>query len=127
MKQSRRLAGEPLPIEAHSALLEAAEVASKDIMANLLPSDFTVSQYEVLQALYTKGPMCQRDIALYVLKTTGGLTPIIDKLEEKSLINRIRMTDDRRYIRIELTPDGRKLVKKIFPKHQKRIMKPWKV
>ena len=122
MKQRELPTEEPLPIAAHAALLQASDVVSNNIMANLLPSDFTLNQYEVLQALYTKGPMCQRDIALYVLKTTGGLTPIIDKLEEKSLINRIRMTDDRRYIRIELTPDGRKLVKKIFPKHQKRIM-----
>ena len=113
---------EPFPVETYEALLKAAHMVSKDVMEKLLPLDLTGSQYGVLQTLYTKGPMCQRVIALCVLKTTGGLTPTIDKLEDKSLINRIRMKDDRRYTRIELTPKGRTLVKKIFPKHQKRIM-----
>jgi len=122
MKQRKQLASEPLPIEAHTALLQATYAASKDLLNDLLPRYFTVKQYGILQTLYTKGPMFQRDIAACVCMRPGNLTPAIDKLEKKALVKRIRMEDDRRYTRIELTPEGRKLVKKIFPKHQKRIM-----
>jgi MarR family 2-MHQ and catechol resistance regulon transcriptional repressor len=42
----------------------------------------TISQFGVLEALYHKGPLCQRDIASKILKSTGNITLVIVNLEK---------------------------------------------
>ncbi len=44
----------------------------------------------------------------------GAMTRKIDALEERGLVRRVRSAEDRRAIRLELTPEGRKLYPKIL-------------
>jgi MarR family 2-MHQ and catechol resistance regulon transcriptional repressor len=55
------------------------------------------------------------------MKTTGNITTVIDNLEKNGLVERIRGEKDRRYFEIILTPDGGKLIKKIYPAHLKQV------
>ncbi|MGH8782853.1 MarR family winged helix-turn-helix transcriptional regulator [Paraburkholderia sp.] len=44
------------------------------------------------------------------LLTSGAMTPLIDRLEEKALVRRLADPDDRRGVRVELTRAGQKLI-----------------
>jgi DNA-binding MarR family transcriptional regulator len=44
----------------------------------------------------------------------GAMTRKIDALEERGLVRRVRSAEDRRAIRLELTPEGKKLYPKIL-------------
>ncbi|TRM85727.1 MarR family transcriptional regulator, partial [Sulfolobus sp. E3] len=58
--------------------------------------------------------------------TKAGLTSIIDRLEEKNYVTRIRSEEDRRVIYVELTDKGREKLaqsRKIFGEVIERFMK----
>lgn len=52
------------------------------------------------------------ELARDQLMTKGGITGVADHLEEQGYITRVRSKSDRRVINIEITKDGRKLLKK---------------
>jgi MarR family 2-MHQ and catechol resistance regulon transcriptional repressor len=49
------------------------------------------------------------------------MTYVIDKLEQRGLLNRDACPDDRRVIHVTLTIDGNDLMEKIMPKHQELV------
>jgi len=74
----------------------------------------TISQFGVLEALHHKGPLCQRDIAAKILKSTGNITLVIDNLEKQGLVKRERTSEDRRYLSVRLTEQGEELICSVF-------------
>lgn len=76
-----------------------------------------------MEALYHLGPLCQRDIAKKILKSTGNMTVVIDNLEKRGLVARVRDAEDRRFFIIRLTNDGEKLISGIFPLHSEAIIR----
>ena len=65
--------------------------------------------------------MCQKQLSDKILKSTANITTVIDNLEKRDLVKRIRQESDRRYITVELTEKGKKLIQDIFPEHVKYI------
>ncbi len=93
------------------------EIIKKDISSHgMRTSDFTI-----LEALYHKGRQTIRQISEAVLINTGSITYVIDKLENKGLLERSDCAEDRRVVYIQITDKGTKLMDEIFPKHQKVI------
>ncbi|MDD3618924.1 MAG: MarR family transcriptional regulator [Desulfobulbaceae bacterium] len=80
-----------------------------------------MSQFSVLQALHTEGSMYQIALARHIGKTTGNLTTVIDNLEKRGLVRRVREQRDRRYYKVEPTPEGRKLIRKAYPAHVRQV------
>lgn len=76
-----------------------------------------------MEALYHLGPLCQRDIAKKFLKSTGNITVVIDNLEKRGLVARVRDAEDRRFFIIRLTNDREKLISGIFPLHSEAIIR----
>jgi MarR family 2-MHQ and catechol resistance regulon transcriptional repressor len=81
----------------------------------------TLSQFGVLEALYHLGPLCQGALSQKLLKSTGNMTLVLDNLEKRGLVQRIRSQEDRRMVTIELTPVGRERIEAIFPLHAAAI------
>ena len=79
-------------------------------------SDLTVSQADVLFTLGNEDGLTFKEIGDQTLITKGTLTGVIDRMEEKGLVRRFTMTDDRRCTRVSLTAKGDKLFKKEFPR-----------
>lgn len=77
----------------------------------------TLSQFGVLESLYHLGSMCQGELSKKLLRSTGNMTMVVDNLEKMGYVRRIRSIEDRRMIKIELTPAGTALIEKIFPTH----------
>ncbi|MCP4339904.1 MAG: MarR family transcriptional regulator [Desulfobulbaceae bacterium] len=110
-----------LALSTFTKLVRAAETVTADVHGELSDSGLSVSQFGVLEALFHLGAMCQKDIAQKILKSAGNITMVIDNLEKRGLVKRIRNEKDRRYFDIHLTDEGRGLITKIFPRHAERI------
>jgi MarR family 2-MHQ and catechol resistance regulon transcriptional repressor len=99
-------------------LLRAAESVSGRLIALVADqTGLTITQFGVLEALLHLGPMCQKDLATKQLKTGGNITLVVDNLEKRKLVRRVRSTEDRRMITVHLTPSGRKTISDYFPSH----------
>ena len=121
MSKYRGSKKETLALSTFVKLIRTTETISANIHSYLKVIGLTVSQFGVLEALYHLGPMCQKDIAAKILKSTGNITTVIDNLEKRGLVVRERNDADRRYFNILLTEEGSTLVKNFFPSHAERI------
>ncbi len=84
----------------------------------------TGSQFDVIATLGdTEGMMC-KELSEKTLVTKGTLTGVLDRLEKKSLVERIPSREDRRCFIIRLTTKGDDLFRKVFPAHI-NYMKPY--
>jgi MarR family 2-MHQ and catechol resistance regulon transcriptional repressor len=102
--------------------MRAAESVTGRVHRVLSAPKLTISQFGVLEALYHKGPLCQKDIAAKILKSTGNITLVIDNLEKQRLVRRERDTEDRRYLTIHLTETGEALIADVFAAVEKSIV-----
>lgn len=79
------------------------------------PAGLTESQFGALEALLHKGPMCQKELAGKILKSTANLTTVIDNLERRGLVRRMRSSEDRRVVTVHLSDSGRHLIEEVLP------------
>jgi MarR family 2-MHQ and catechol resistance regulon transcriptional repressor len=101
-------------LNTYTKLMRAAESVTSRVHRVLAAPKLTISQFGVLEALHHKGPLCQKDIAAKILKSTGNITLVIDNLEKLGLVKRVRGSEDRRYLTIHLTETGTALIAKVF-------------
>jgi len=106
-----------LSLKTDTQIMRASDAVTARMHRHLADHGLTVIQFGVLEALYHLGSMCQRDIGDKILKTSGNMTTVIDSLEKRNLVIRQRDTNDRHYFQVELTPDGRDLIRTVFSKH----------
>ena len=91
--------------------------------AGYLDVDLTVPQADVIFTLgNTQGLTCKQ-IGEKTLITKGTLTGILDRLEAKKLIRRVRLTEDRRSTRIQLSRAGERLFQREFPRQIAHLKK----
>ena len=109
-------------LDSYIKLVRATEAVNARTSQNFLAAGLTVSQFGVLEALLHGGPLCQRDLARKILKSTGNITMVIDNLEKRQLVQRERDAEDRRFITIRLTDAGRELIDSIFPQQVSAIL-----
>lgn len=102
-------------------LIRANESLKSRINEPLIRKGLTESQFYTLDALYHLGPLKQKEVGEKLLKTGGNITLIIDNLEKQRLVRRERGIKDRRSFTIHLTPRGKNLFKRIFPRQLRLI------
>lgn len=81
----------------------------------------TETQLGVLEALHHLGPLSQAHLATKLLTSASNLTTVVHNLEHAGLIRRERAEDDGRVLMVQLTAAGRRLIRRIFPVHARRI------
>ncbi len=79
------------------------------------PYEITPEQWGVLNRLWFKDGISQKELSELTIKDQTTTTRILDKLEWKGLIKRQRSTLDRRLLLIYLTAEGRSLEDKLVP------------
>jgi len=102
--------------------MRAANSVSSRLSRLLAEHRLTMSQFGALEALYHLGPLTQNELAKKLLKTSGNITMVVDNLEKRDLVKRVRSPEDRRSVSVTLTKDGRKIIDKIFPQHVRSIV-----
>lgn len=77
----------------------------------LEPIGLTFVEYSVLRVL-NEGSLSLSRLAEAAVRTTGGMTKIVDRLERRGLVERVADPADRRGVLVGLTGDGREISKK---------------
>lgn len=116
-----------LALEGFVKLIRAANSVSDRAGKTWRGAGLTASQFGVLEALYHLGPICQKEIAKKILKTTGNITMVIENLYKGGLVYRERDKADKRFIRIHLTDKGKKMIQQIFPSHVETIVNEFSI
>ncbi|MDF2725345.1 MAG: MarR family transcriptional regulator [Paenibacillus sp.] len=75
------------------------------------------TEFGVLELLYHKGRQPLQQIGGKILMTSGNITYVVDKLEQKQLVVRVACADDRRIWYAEITDKGRAWIADTFPEH----------
>lgn len=100
-------------------LMQAGEHYTKELNKIY---NVSAAQINCLLALYENGPLPPSQIAKYVMVNSSTVTGIIDRLEKKNLVKRLRISQDRRVITIELTKNGKTLAENAPPPIQQKII-----
>lgn len=79
----------------------------------LAPTGLTSAQWIPLLKLYMGESSTVADLARVCNHDTGAMTRTLDRLEAKGLIRRVRSSEDRRVVNLELTDEGRATARKI--------------
>jgi DNA-binding MarR family transcriptional regulator len=66
----------------------------------------TSAQWGPLMRLKTTGGSTVAELARWLNIDAGAMTRLLDRLEKKGLCKRVRSTEDRRVVQIELTAEG---------------------
>lgn len=77
----------------------------------LEPLNLTFVEYTVLRVL-ADGQLSPSRLADAAVRTTGGMTKIVDRLERRGLVERVADPEDRRGILVGLTGEGEELGRK---------------
>lgn len=113
-------------LNAYVKLMRASESMTARIHRHLVPNGLTITQFGALEALYSLGPLNQKEIARKILKSSGNITLVMDNLEKRGLVKRERSKEDRRSYAVALTAAGRKLIGAIFPRHAAKVVEEMK-
>lgn len=113
---------EVLALDTFIKLTRAASAFEARMLSHGTFGDLTHSQFAVLEALYHLGSLCQGTLSGKLLTSTGNMTLVLDNLEKRGLVRRVRSVEDRRMVLIELTAKGAELIEDIFPRHVRVIV-----
>jgi MarR family 2-MHQ and catechol resistance regulon transcriptional repressor len=81
----------------------------------------TLAEFAIVEALYHGGPLLLGELQRKILVSSGGVTYLVDRLEEKKLVERRECPGDRRARYAALTPAGEAFVGRVFPEHARSI------
>lgn len=85
-------------------IIRAIDLRSRRLMQE---AGFTGPQLLVMQALARAEEITAGDLAKQVNLSQGTITSILDRLEKRELVKRIRSDTDRRRVFVSLTDEGR--------------------
>jgi MarR family transcriptional regulator, 2-MHQ and catechol-resistance regulon repressor len=117
----RTSAGHPPPaspaLKLFVILSRAYNAVNRHAHAHVESHGFTLAEWGILEVLYHKGPLLLGDVQRRILVSSGGITYLVDRLESRGLLERRACENDRRARYAALTPEGEKLVARLFPDH----------
>lgn len=89
------------------------EHAARDVARHGL----SLGEFGVLESLVRGAPLRTGALREEARVSSGGVTYLVDRLEERGLVERRPDPDDRRARLVELTREGRELMDRIVPQH----------
>jgi DNA-binding MarR family transcriptional regulator len=95
---------------------EAGRTFSTAMQYRIAPHGITLSQWLHLRALWDNKGMTQSALSKYIGVEKASSTAVLNYLDARQLIRRVRNKDDRRVTNLELTPKGAALVRKLIPR-----------
>lgn len=81
-------------------------VIAQDVEREMEPFGLTDAQWKPLLRLYLRQANTVAELARCCEMDAGSMTRLLDRVEAKGLLRRVRSSEDRRVVNIELTPDG---------------------
>lgn len=118
----RGSAKEVRALDAYIKLQRASDTLEQFTQRRLADCGMSLSQLGVLEALLHLGSLSQKEIGRKILRSGGSVTSVIDTLEGKGWVRRERSAEDRRMIHLHLTAEGRRRIRRVFPRHAANIV-----
>lgn len=87
-------------------LKRLSKLSSAQIEASFAGSDLTLTHWIALAMLHHRQADTGADLARWIGHDSGATTRLIDGLESRGLVERRRCPDDRRVVRLAVTPEG---------------------
>jgi DNA-binding MarR family transcriptional regulator len=97
-----------------TSIMRVQQLLIGEVDRVLKPYDLTFASYEALQllAFTRRGELPMGKIGERLMVHPASVTNTIDRLEQRGLVRRRPAEEDRRRILAEITPDGRRLVRR---------------
>ena len=101
--------------EVFLGVVRIGETLTHHLTALLAPCGLTISQYSVLDSLRDAGDsgLACGDIAGRLTTRDPDVTRLVDRLEGRGLVRRLRERPDRRVVRAQLTAEGLLLLQQL--------------
>ena len=109
---STRPSKRPPPSAAFLSIVQAAEEMQRGLAELLQAHDLSIAQYNVLRILRGAGPegaTCG-DVSENLIRHDPDVTRLVDRLDQRGLVDRARDTKDRRVVRTRITRAGAALL-----------------
>jgi DNA-binding MarR family transcriptional regulator len=112
--------------EALLQLLRTAETLWNSSRIFFARWDISPSQFNILNVLRDNSDgLTQMELSRLLITHRSNVTGLVDRLEERGLIQRKDNPDDRRAYRVVLTAAGRKLINQILPEYHEAAETIW--
>jgi DNA-binding MarR family transcriptional regulator len=104
------------------SLMRTNSRLAKRLSRNLEPYNLSGAMYGIIRNLGTES-LTLSELSQRLLRVNSNTTALIDSLEKKGWVERVRDPEDRRVIRVRLTAGGNALYAKVLPQHTEFIRK----
>jgi len=103
--------------EAALSVMKTADLLRRQLTRQLEPHEITPQQYNVLRILRGAGKagLPTLSIGERLIEETPGMTRLLDRLEFKGLVRRVRCEQDRRQVLCYITDGGVTLLAELDP------------
>ena len=108
-------------------LQKAVKSINNKIGKDFREKGITVSQFSVLDVLYTKGEMRVCELIEKALSTSGNITVVIKNMEQKGWLYKKTCPTDKRAFLVGLTDEGKKLFESLLPEHRNEIKNTYSI
>ncbi len=109
------------PNEPFLMLMQTSKAIQERIRDEMSQNKLNITEFSVLEVLFYQGKQTIQQIGNRVLISSGSMTYVIDKLEQKGIIKRNDCREDRRVIHITLTAKGLNMMENIMPTYQDMV------
>ena len=92
---------------------QLSQTISKELDRRMVNIGLTDAQWKPLLLLGQGGCTTAVDLSRIACNDAGSVTRLLDRLEAKALIQRVRSAEDRRVVNLELTEDGKKVAAQV--------------
>ncbi len=90
---------------------------------NIMRLDLTVAELRILRVLREQGTSPMNRFCRETMLSQPTITGVVDKLEERGLVGRVRSREDRREVLIAITPRGEEAFVKGMDLHRQFVKK----
>lgn len=102
-------------------LLKAHGLLLREVRRRV-PTELTLPQFDVLAQLYRRPDgMTPGELTRELLVTAGNVTGIVARLQALGLVERRRVPEDRRTVRLRLTARGLRAMRQAIPRHRREL------
>jgi homoprotocatechuate degradation regulator HpaR len=101
-------------------LLQSREALMRRFRPILQAHGLTEQQWRILRALLEEEALEPRQLCERCLISSPSISGVLLRMEEAGLIVRARMSHDQRRVNVTLTPEAKKLSKRLAPEIEKK-------
>ena len=101
-------------------MLQAREALMAQFRPILNENGVTEQQWRILRALLTLGPLEPRQLCDLCQISSPSIVGVLVRMEEAGLVDRERMADDQRRVRVSVTARSRQLGRRMIPAIEER-------